>query len=62
MVYRGLYLTDRGAQFESALWKSVMERLGTRVQLGQHILSSNQWINRKRMNRTLIVMIEERFV
>ena len=51
-------LTDRGAQFESTLWKAVMERLGTRVQLASTHHPQTNGLT-ERMNRTLIVMLRK---
>ena len=51
-------LSDRGSQFDNLLWKSVIEKIGTRVQLAiTHYPQTNSLT--ERMNRTLIGLVRK---
>ena len=61
MVVRGhgvpdKIITDRGTQFESALWQEVMRKLGTKVPLASTHHPQTNGLT-ERMNRTLLGMI-----
>ena len=51
-------ITDRGTQFDSGMWKEVMETLGTKVALASTHHPQTNGLT-ERMNRTLIGMIKK---
>ena len=51
-------LSDRGSQFDSLLWKSVMDKLGTRVKLASTYYPQTNGLT-ERMNRTLIGLVRK---
>ena len=53
-----IIISDRGAQFDSELWKSLWNYLGTRVQLASTHHPQTNGLT-ERMNRTLITMIKK---
>ena len=51
-------LSDRGSQFDSLLWKSMMDKLGTRVKLASTHYPQTNGLT-ERMNRTLIGLVRK---
>ena len=51
-------LSDRGSQFDSSLWKNLMQKMGTRVQLASTHHPQTNGLT-ERMNRTLIELVKK---